>query len=89
LEGSCGFLIKDIFLNLLRGTEGGENEERGKEDEEATVTTAIISAKLATSPPEYKSTVLPLYQPTYRRHCNFQWIYVLLCNKEAHENSIK
>jgi hypothetical protein len=34
LEGSCGFLIKDLFLNLLSGTEKGENKERGKEDEE-------------------------------------------------------
>jgi len=34
LEGNCGFLIKDLFLNLVRTTEEGENEERGKEDEE-------------------------------------------------------
>jgi len=61
LEGSY-----DLFLYLLRGTEEGENKERGKEDEEKeTVRTASISAKLLTSPPECKSTVLPLYQPTY------------------------
>jgi len=66
LEGSYGFLIKDLFLNLLSGNEEEENKERGKEDEEEeTVRTASISAKLVTSPPEYKSTVLPLYQPTY------------------------
>jgi hypothetical protein len=66
LEGSCSFLIKGLFLNLLRGTEEGENEERGKEDEEEeTVRTASISAKLVKSPPKYKSTVLPLHQPTY------------------------
>jgi hypothetical protein len=65
LRGSCGFLIKDLFLNLLSGTEEGENKERGKKDEEETVRTGCISAKLVTSPPEYKSTVLPLYQPTY------------------------
>jgi hypothetical protein len=47
---------------LLSGTEEGENEERGKEEEQ-TVRTASISAKLVMSPPEYKSTVLPLYQP--------------------------
>ena len=55
-------------MNLLRGTEEGENEETGKdeeEEEEKTVRTASISAKLVTSPPEYRCAVLPLYQPTY------------------------
>jgi hypothetical protein len=37
LEGSCDCLIKDLFLNLISGTEKGKNEERGKEDEEETV----------------------------------------------------
>jgi hypothetical protein len=32
LEGSCGFLIKDLFLNLPCGTVEGENKDRGKED---------------------------------------------------------
>jgi hypothetical protein len=50
---------------LLRGNEEGENEERGKEhEEEETVMAASISAKPVMSPPEYKFTVLQLYQPT-------------------------
>jgi len=44
-----------------RETKRGEKED----EEEETARTASISAKLVTSPPEYKSTVLPLYQPTY------------------------